>query len=465
MDSVSVKTIQVNAAVYSLVEDNRRNLWLATVQDGLFRFDPSMRELKNYREEDGLQGDVFTCAAKTSTGEILLGGRDGFNIFNPENISDNPVAPRVAITNFGLLDAKDARLRVNPGQEFSHFQNYFDVEFAVLDFTEPSKNRLLYRLEPDTNWRDLGHQRATILSNLAPASYDLQLKGTNNDGKWSDATASFAFTINPHFTDTWWFRLVIAACIVGGIAGIYRFRIRQLLRMEEMRSRIALDLHDVVGTTMSGIGLRIDIAKTRFAKGSKEFDHLDAAASDSRITAQKLRDFVSIINPEHDSSLDFVEGMRRAASDVLVKIPYTFTTSDAFPESLDPEFRWNLMLMFREIMHNIVKHARATRVEISLASADGLLSLRVVDNGVGFDLESDKIRGGNGLISLERRSEKMGGKIEFVSSVGNGAEVAFGAKIPRSRYGADSFFGVFWRGPHFAGEALQFLQSLLKKGG
>jgi PAS domain S-box-containing protein len=190
--------------IYGMLEDNARCLWMGT-NGGLVRFDPETETFKVYGKSDGLQGDVFfeSAYARTRDGEMWFGGLNGVNRFRPEEITDNPHVPPIVLTSI-----KQGGEEVNFGKDSTRLteieldwqQNYFEFEFAALDYTRPEKNQYAYMLEGfDTDWYYAGTRRFGRYSNLPSGQYTLRIKGSNNDGVWNEQGLSIKVTVIPPF--------------------------------------------------------------------------------------------------------------------------------------------------------------------------------------------------------------------------------------------------------------------------
>jgi signal transduction histidine kinase len=281
----------------------------------------------------------------------------------------------------------------------------------------------------DKEWIRAGNTQYARYTNVHPGEYVFMVKGSNNDGVWNEEGASVAIVIAPPFWETWWFRLLAVAAIVGALAGAYKYRVSKLLEMERMRIRIASDLHDDIGSNLSGIALINEMISSRSGVGDQERQQLLDASRSARSTADALKDIVWIIDPDHDKLDDITLRMKDAAARLLVNIDYSFhcdtrTSTDA----LSMEFRRNIFLIYKEILNNIVKHARATRVVIEVTTGHNLFHLKVVDNGIGFD--AGTVQRGNGLTNLRNRAAKLGGTIQVKSCGSEGTTVELAAVIP-----------------------------------
>lgn len=239
-----------NNTIYGLLEDEYGNLWMST-NIGISKFDPKTRQFDNYDESDGLQSNEFNGGAfyKNSKGEMFFGGINGFNVFKPGEITDNSYRPPVKITDFLILNksvplgkAVDGRtiLEKHISQTKNIVLSYkdyvFSFEFASLHYASPENNRYAYMMEgfdEDWNLSDANRRFATY-TNLDPGDYVFKVKGTNCDGVWSEEVAGIAIEIEPPFWQTWWFRLLVAAFIIGSAVSFYIIRINIIKRQKRI---------------------------------------------------------------------------------------------------------------------------------------------------------------------------------------------------------------------------------------
>jgi len=199
--------------------------------------------------------------------------------------------------------------------------------------------------------------------------------------------------------------------------------------MERMRLRISSDLHDDIGSSLSSIALITDMVRHRLPRDLQERQQLSDVSRAARNTADALRDIVWLINPEHEKLDDIILRMKDGASKLLTGIEYAFhCPENALNSVLDMEFRRNVLLMFKEALHNIAKYSRATHVDISIGEEQQEFQMTIADNGIGFDEAT--ITRGNGLNNLRRRAEKIGGNMTITSSPGRGTVVQLRARIP-----------------------------------
>lgn len=237
-----------NNVVYGILEDDSGNLWLST-NYGLSCFDPRKEIFKNYTSSDGLQSNEFNTAAyyKNKNGEMFFGGINGFNVFHPSGIKDNPYIPSTVITGFKIFNQS-----IPVGQEFngrvifkknlidtreillSCKENMFSLEFAALHYAAPEKNHYAYKLEGlEKDWNEVNDRRFVTYANIPHGSYVFRVKGTNNDGVWDEQGASLKITISPPFWKTWLFRLLMLSFAALAIFMFIKFRTYNIRKRNE----------------------------------------------------------------------------------------------------------------------------------------------------------------------------------------------------------------------------------------
>lgn len=199
--------------------------------------------------------------------------------------------------------------------------------------------------------------------------------------------------------------------------------VRKLIEVERLRLRIAADLHDDVGSSLTQIAILSEVARRDLGDGPAA-GRLDKIAEGARELAATVSDIVWSIDPERDRSQDLATRMRRFASDVLAAqgVRFRFDAAAAHQDlHLDGELRRQAYLIFKEAVNNVARHADCTAAAFVLAVDGGRLRLRIADNGRGFDLS--KAGGGHGLASMRRRAALLGGQLEIASSPGAGTTV------------------------------------------
>jgi signal transduction histidine kinase len=315
----------------------------------------------------------------------------------------------------------EPRLRIPPGRQ------RFEVQYTGLSFTAPEKVRFKYKLEPfEENWVEAGTRRFAPYSYVPPGRYRFRVLAANNDGVWNERGATLALRLVPQFWQTAWFRWVVAAAVILLFGAVYEIRLAAERRVTRLRLRIARDLHDEVGSNLGSIALLSEVMpRTADRRASEEVSEIRRIAVQ---TIESLRDIVWLLDPAGDSAGELVTRMHESARNLLAGIPFDFQASgESNAPRLPLELRRNLFPAFKEILHNIARHAHASRVEISVSFAPNRFELLVSDNGVGFD--ESGVRGGNGLKNLRRRATELHGTIEIHSRSGEGTRVRLVAPL------------------------------------
>lgn len=233
-----------NDYIYCVMPDKSGNLWMTT-NKGISKFNPSVKNedgsaFHNYDVNDGLQGmehnqGAFFCS---KSGEMFVGGVNGFNIFNPEKITDNQNAPPVKIISykrFGKEVELDTLIYNKKFLDLSWKQNFFSFDFVALDYQMPGKNKYSYKLEGvDEDWSPAGSQRYASYTELSGGNYVFRVRAANSDGVWNDEGVTLYIRINPPFWKTKWFYAICAICTIAGFWGFLKYRTSAIKRENKL---------------------------------------------------------------------------------------------------------------------------------------------------------------------------------------------------------------------------------------
>lgn len=239
--------------VKRILEDGQGNFWLST-DNGLLKFNPRTGELKKYDVRDGLQGNEFSHAAfKSRAGEMFFGGFEGFNVFSPEQIQDNPYIPPVVITGLKVFNkpvkvgepVKSGRVVLRRSItetkkiRLSYIDRVFTFEFAALNYTLSERNRYRYKMEGfDEEWVECGTRNSATYTGIPPDSYVFRVKGSNNDGAWNEIGASIRVVITPPWWRTTWAYIFYFIFLAAFIVTLNRLQRARLIRKEQDKAKI-----------------------------------------------------------------------------------------------------------------------------------------------------------------------------------------------------------------------------------
>ncbi|HYJ45818.1 MAG TPA: ATP-binding protein, partial [Pyrinomonadaceae bacterium] len=284
----------------------------------------------------------------------------------------------------------------------------------------------------DDDWSAPTPERTVTFANLAAGTYRLLVRAVDADGRASAEPAAVAFTIAAPVWRRWWF-LALAAALVGtAVYALHRYRVARLLEVERVRTRIATDLHDDIGASLSRVAILSEVLKRQLAGGGDGAARmLTEIAESARTSVDSMSDIVWSIDPRHDSLTDVVLRVRQFASDVLEArgIRWEFQVPPEVEKvKLDAERRRHLLLIFKEAINNVVRHSECHFVRLSISLAGNRLKAEVHDDGRGFDGPSpeqarESGRGGHGLSNMKARTVELRGECEIATSLGGGTRL------------------------------------------
>lgn len=238
--------------IVGIVPDDAGNLWISTYM-GVAKFNIEEESFTNYTEMDGLQGNEFTRRAYmlANTGEIFMGGTEGFNVISPEDIHINTQIPPVVITDLKIFNESIHNTDNNHILEkhiteastinLSHKALVFSFEFSALNFTLPEKNQYAYMLEGfDKQWNYVNTQKKATYTNIDPGEYVFRVKASNNDGVWNEEGVALKVIIHPPYWQTWWFKTLLGIAFGGLIIGVYNYRVKSI---EEKKKILETQVH------------------------------------------------------------------------------------------------------------------------------------------------------------------------------------------------------------------------------
>ncbi|HLF63916.1 MAG TPA: two-component regulator propeller domain-containing protein [Saprospiraceae bacterium] len=417
-----------NNTVLSITPDHRDHLWLAT-NNGLSYFDPSTRKFRNFYTNDGLPANRIDGEVFFSSDSTLYFGTTGMLSFcKPEDMKLNTRIPPVVITDFSILGKKVPVMRNAEGLEpihLSYKENMITFSFAALNFSNAFLNQYAYKLDGfDPAWIYCGNEQSATYTNLNGGMYTFHVKGANNDGTWNEEGTSVVLYVYPPFWKTWWFFTFCIVSLAGILYALYRLRINQLMRLQHIRTRIARDLHDDIGSTLSSINMISSMADRRKETGKKSAELFATISSASSQALELMQDIVWSINPKNDKIEMILIRMRQYASEILeaAEISFHIETDEESRHALLPlEIRKDFYLIFKEAVNNIAKYSNAQNAIIRMKLDRHVLYLTIKDNGKGFD--PHRVVHGNGLKNMKARASQLHGELTITSSPNEGTTI------------------------------------------
>lgn len=415
--TISIKDGLVSNCIWSMARDSTGRMWLATSL-GLMVLNKDASK-KVMRETVGRTIDF--CAASRS-GQIWFGtGLESLGAYDTGKQAPNLVSPLIHISQFVV---NDSAVSTESELEFSFDRNNCTIHYIGISLKDEQSVRYQFRLN-NAEWSKPTRQRSVSFAALSPGEYSFEVRALNGDGIVSQHPARLAFTILPPFWQRWWFVLLVAILLGAFVYVAYLYRVRQLLQVERLRARIATDLHDDIGASLTRIALFSDIARDEARSAAPKLtDVAERIGNDARELLDAVSTLVWSIDPRHDSFDDVLTYMKEFAQEMfdMKGIAYSFSSEAELGSlQLPVETRRSLLLLYKEAVNNVVKHSQCTETRVEIASRGGDLVLSVTDNGRGF---SERATGeGHGIANMQTRAAALGARFSIVSGEGKGTRV------------------------------------------
>jgi signal transduction histidine kinase/ligand-binding sensor domain-containing protein len=429
-----------SAQVASLSEDGEGRIFIATSR-GLDRLDPRSGRIRRYTAAEGLANGRLATTFRDRHGAIWVGTSAGLSRLTP-TVDPPRLPPPILITGL-RIGGVDRPLAENgektlSGLELRPREREVQVDFVGASFAASERLRYQYRLEGGSGaWSEPSEQRSVTLANLAPGRYRLAVRAVSADGLLSPRPATLAFRLAPPFWRRGWFLLAVAAAVALLAYAFHRQRLERLLAVERVRTRIATDLHDDLGASLSRISILSEAARHQLGRGEAPTGRLGEIADTARGLVDAAADIVWSIDPRRDDLASVLTRLRRFAGELLDARGIEWSLREPAGEGalrVAPELRQHLFLILKEALTNVARHAGARRVEASIAIVDGRLLAEVRDDGRGFvpppeaDGEDVATAVGNGLRNMRARARALGGELRVDSTPGAGTTVR--AELP-----------------------------------
>lgn len=439
-----------NNKVWSLLIDNKKRIW-ASSNLGIMRLEENQNggiNIRNFNIDDGIISNEFIVAASAvdSKGYFYFSSLNGIVYFHPDSIFEKQNNSPIVITDLKYYGISDTSIRgISYLSDFiiPYKNKVFSFQYTALDFSSPGKNVFEYKISGyDEKWINVGKRREIFLTNLDPGKYQLLIKYANSDMVWSVNPLVLNIEIVPPFWMAWWFRILLFFCVIG-ITGllIRNYELKKIRKqMEELkrkqaieseRLRISKDMHDEIGSTLTQIAIMSELAARDSADKKDVNIKLLNISDKSREVIDSISEIIWAINPQNDSLDNLVSYIREFSSKFLdtASILIKYNIPDNIPEiKLSSQFKRNIFLIIKEILHNIVKHSEATQTQFDLILNNEFLEIEICDNGKGFDLSSTR-KFGNGIKNINKRIEECNSEINIISKINIGTTITIKTKL------------------------------------
>lgn len=424
--------------INDVLEDELGYLWIGCNR-GIFRVlkrqltdiangSATKAEYEAYGESDGMlssetNGENQPAAWTARDGKLWFPTMRGVVAIDPTKVAKNDKCPLVVLEEVKIDDKVVDLLHPKPLSPGSG--SVVEFHYTANSLTAPEKVLFKYMLEGyHKGWSKPDMRRAVTCANLGPGIYTFHVDACNNHGVWSQTPVSFRFEIPPHFYQTRAFYIAVALFLILGVFGLHRFRvnvIRKIGRLERQhalekeRTRIAKEMHDDLGSSLTQIALTSELAGREFTDQSPAGEHIRTISNTTREVFRAMDEIVWAVNPKHDSLDSLIAYVGRYAQGFLrpAGIRCRLDLPTELPaHALTAEQRHSLFLAVKEALNNVVKHAAASEVWIRVGLDQYKCIITIEDNGLGFDSRTARPEG-NGLHNMRMRLNAIGGSFEI----------------------------------------------------
>ncbi len=419
--------------VLTIVEDDLGRLYFGSIR-GVDRYDPRSGRTVRFTVGEGLPQGPIVTAYRAVDGALWFGTAMGLARLDPRTAQRPGAPPRILLSGLAVDGvprlAGEPGVAATPPLTLAPGIHSLDISFLGVDLDAGDQLRYRFRLlglRPE--WSPPSAERHLRYDALPPGHYRFEVVAVAPGGAASREPAAVELEVEPPLWRRPWFVALLAATLAAAAYGAHRARLVRALALERVRTRIATDLHDEMGSSLARISILSAVAQRQLQPAVHGVERVEQVLAEIGDGAHQLMesmgDIVWSIDPKQDSLLGLTLRLRRFGEDLLGGhgVQFALTAPDGAERiHLAPDVRRNLWLLLKEVLHNVVKHSRATRVEIALERHGHRLRVRAEDDGIGFDRAA--VSGcGLGLRSLERRAAELGGSLEIASEPGGGTRI------------------------------------------
>ena len=416
--------------VLCVTEDDFGRIYVCTGR-GVDRLDPDAAgdgavRVRHYTAADGLPPGTVQEAFRDRRGRLWFGTINGLSSLQPEPDPER-APPPIFISSLKVQGVRQPLSELGEvevvGPTLPSDRNQIEIGFVGLGFTAGELLRYRFHLGGGaaSEWGEPSGQRVVDFASLAPGQYRFEVQAIDSAGRSSDPPARVRFTVLAPIWQRWWFLSGAGLALVLAIHGAAQYRLRQALAVERVRIRLATDLHDDVGASLSQIAILSEVVRHRIPE---EGEAMERIAQIAREVTDSMSDIVWAISPRHDRLVDLTRRMREFAEEMLVSrdLVLDFQTAVLPGLRVGAQVRREVYLIFKECIHNAVRHSGCSRVTVRAGvEQDGALAISVADDGRGFQVTGSGGEGqGNGMRNMAERAKSLGGECEVESRPGEG---------------------------------------------
>jgi signal transduction histidine kinase/ligand-binding sensor domain-containing protein len=424
----SVKEGLQHLALYDAMVDKNNNIWISS-SAGIEKFNIRTFSFSHYGYDNGILNPQFaTGSYMDDEGYFYFSSFFTFVRFYPDSVKDNFAAPAIKINRLQVMNRDSSELLLQNGVQLPYKSNFLSFTLEAISLAGIKNVRYRYMLKGfDKGWVEAGNRNYVTYPDISPGTYTFLFTASYNGITWNKQPAAYTFTILPPWYQTWWFRILAVVLFAGFVLFAVRFYTNRKLEKQKAllekqkaieleRMRISTELHDDMGGELSAIRLLSEMNISTISPQQQ----LSKISSSSGELVQKMNEIVWALNVSNDSLQGLIAYIRRYAVKHLddVGIDCLFKQPEKIPDiEVDGITRRNIFLLVKEALNNVVKHANATEVKMSVTMDDSL-QIIIHDNGKGIPADMLQNRNGNGLRNMQQRVMELKGVMEITNHEG-----------------------------------------------
>lgn len=395
----------LNNVVYAILPENDTTIWISSnfgiskiihneksfTKDGRFT-------VNHFDEINGLQSKEFNTGAylKLKNGQLVFGGSNGINMFNPYEITSNSYLPKVYISEFKIFENNyktDTNIAFLKKVNLKHYENAISIGFNTLGFTLPGKTNYQYRLIGyDTHWINADNRNYVSYTNLNYGNYEFQVRASTNKGEWGDTYTKLKIEIETPFYRTWWFIISMSLLVIGFAYMIFRIRTKQMQEKEATRVQYNKELAEV---EMKALRAQIN---PHFLFNSLNSINNFILKNETNKASKYLVKFSqlvrNILNNSSSSSISLQEELETIELYMLIE-GMRFNNQFSYQIKIDEEVNTSVIkipslliqpYIENAIWHGLLQKEGEKKIEINITIYnEEAIAISIIDNGIGRD--------------------------------------------------------------------------------
>lgn len=411
-----------NTGVYKLLPSGKNGLFV-TSNKGLYHVNTKTNNVVAFTRVNGLQTDEYEEGAAYANGNIIMaGGINGFSAFDTTFRQQKFAIKKVTISGAEIqLPEKTITHGFIGDQPVTIPPNYNQVNIFISDynFLQPAQSIIQYQISGiQTEWITLKNVDRVSLTGIEPGAYSLKARSGVDGRNWVEA-APINLVFEPKWYQTNWFKALLLITIASIFYGLYRYRLYQIQKENNIRTSIAADLHDDLGSTLTGIKVYSELGAST---GSPEY--YMPVKQGLQEASLALREMIWVLDTKTNTAASVFDRLEKNVQPLLTAsgIELIIKKANGLENIIcKTDEKRDLYLLLKEFINNSIKYAGCTNITLNVGLKAKRMQLEIKDNGKGFDVSATQQ--GNGLGNIKARAKRSGYIATFVSERGKGTKL------------------------------------------